>query len=195
LFNESHTQNPAIAFFSISIMGQKKQQAASANMTNLGFSLGSQRWYNAHAARAHTHKHTQTQTHAHAQLLQRCQHTQLRTLLIVAISIYHAHTQFTDPSDPNPPRKREHDPTYLDQQHHAEADCVLALDVSLRQKDLGATTKHMPALLIALLVTIAATETEIDLHFNRRAKCLSAASAVVDTNHSAIYLTFLRRFG
>jgi hypothetical protein len=34
LFSESHTQNPAI-----SIMGQTKQQAASANMKKPGFSL------------------------------------------------------------------------------------------------------------------------------------------------------------
>ena len=36
-------------------------------------------------------------------------------------------------------------PTHLDQQHNAEADCALALDASLLQKDLDATTKHMPA--------------------------------------------------
>ena len=92
-------------------------------------------------------------------------------------------------SDPNQPHKREHDPTHLDPQHHAEADCT---DASLLQKDLDATTKHMPAVLIALLLTIAATE--IGLHISRRAKCLNAAPAVVDANYSAIYLTFLRLF-
>ena len=65
------------------------------------------------------------------------------------VAIYHAHTQFNNHSDPNQPRKREHDPTHLDQQHHAEADCALALDASLLQKDLDATTKHMPASTIA----------------------------------------------
>ena len=39
MFNDSHIQNPAIAFFSISIMRQTKQQAASADMKNLGFIL------------------------------------------------------------------------------------------------------------------------------------------------------------
>ena len=60
----------------------------------------------------------------------------------------HAHTQFNNHGDPNQPRKREHDPTHLDQQHQAEADCT---DASLLQKELDATTKHMPAVLIALL--------------------------------------------
>ena len=61
------------------------------------------------------------------------------------IATYHAHTQINNHSDPNQPRKREHDPAHLNQRHHAEADSVLALDASLLQKDLGATTKHMPA--------------------------------------------------
>ena len=65
------------------------------------------------------------------------------------VAIYHAHTQFNNHRDPDQPRKREHDPTHLDQQHHAEADCALALDASLLQKDLDATTKHMPASTIA----------------------------------------------
>ena len=100
------------------------------------------------------------------------------------VTIYHAHTQFNDHSDPNQPRKREHGPTHLDQQHHAEADCALALDASLLQKDLDATTKHMSAVLIALKVTIAATG--IDWHVSRRAKCLSAAPTVVEANYFAI---------
>ena len=102
------------------------------------------------------------------------------------------HNSTTTATPTNQPRKREHDPTHLDQQHHAEADCALALDASLLQKDLDATKKHMPAVLIALLPTTAATE--IDLHISRRAIYLSAAPAVVDANYSAIYLTFLRRF-
>jgi hypothetical protein len=66
------------------------------------------------------------------------------------VATYHAHTQFNNHSDPNQPRKREHDPTHLDQQHHAEADSANALDASLvLQKDLDATTKHMPASTIA----------------------------------------------
>ena len=99
-------------------------------------------------------------------------------------TIYHAHTQFNNHSDPNQPRKREHDPTHLDQQHHAEADCALALDASLLQKDLDATTKHMSAVLKALLLTIAATD--IDWHVSRRAQCLSAAPTVVEANYFAI---------
>ena len=54
------------------------------------------------------------------------------------------------------------------------------------KKDLDATTKHMPDVLIALLLTIAANE--IGLHIRRRAKCLNVTPAVVDAN----YLTFLR---
>ena len=59
----------------------------------------------------------------------------------------HAHTQFNNHGDPNQPRKREreHDPTHIDQQHQAEADCTNALGASLLQKDLDATKKHMPA--------------------------------------------------
>ena len=59
------------------------------------------------------------------------------------------HNSTTTATPTNKPRKREHDPTHLHQQHHAEADSVLALDASLLQKDLGATTKHMPASTIA----------------------------------------------
>ena len=58
---------------------------------------------------------------------------------------YHAHIQLNNHSDPNQPRKREHDATHLDQKHHAEATCALALAVSLLQKHLDATKKHMPA--------------------------------------------------
>ena len=61
----------------------------------------------------------------------------------------HDHTQFNNHGDPNQPRKKEHDPTHLDQQHQAEADSTIALDASLLQKDLDATTKHMPASTIA----------------------------------------------
>ena len=100
------------------------------------------------------------------------------------VATYHAHTQFNNHSDPNQPRKREHDPTHLDQQHHAEADSVLALDASLLQKDLGATTNHMSAGLIALLLTIAATG--IERHVCRRVKCLSAASTVFEANYFVI---------
>ena len=45
---------------------------------------------------------------------------------------------------PNHPRKREHDHTHLDKRRHVEADCAIALDASLLQKYLGATTKRMP---------------------------------------------------
>ena len=110
----------------------------------------------------------------------------------VLIETYHAHTQFNNHSGPNQPRKQEHDPTYLDQQRHAEADCALALTASLLQKYQGAKTKQMPAVLIALLLIIAATK--IDWHIRRRDKCLSADPTVVEVNYSAIYLTFCRRF-
>ena len=63
----------------------------------------------------------------------------------MSIPTYHAHTQFNKHSDPNQPRTREQDATHLDQQHHAEATCALALAVSLLQKHLDATKKHMPA--------------------------------------------------
>ena len=94
------------------------------------------------------------------------------------------HNLTTTATPTNQPRKREHDPTHLDQQHHAEADCALALDASLLQKDLEATTKHMSAVLIALLLTIAATG--IDWYVSRRAECLSAAPIVVEANYFAI---------
>ena len=63
---------------------------------------------------------------------------------------HNSETTATPTNQPtNQPHKREHDPTHLDQQHHAEADCTIALDASLLQKDLDATTKHMPASTIA----------------------------------------------
>ena len=142
--------------------------------------------------REHDPTHLDQQHHAEADcalaldasLLQKDLDATTKHMPASTIATYHAHTQFNNHSDPNQPRKREHDPTHLDQQHHAEADCALALDASLLQKDLDATTKHMSAVLIALLLTIAATG--IDWHVSRRAKCLSAAPTVVEANYFAI---------
>ena len=61
------------------------------------------------------------------------------------IATYHAHIQLNNHSDPNQPRKQEHDATHLDQQRHAEVACALVLAVSLLQNHLDATKKHMPA--------------------------------------------------
>ena len=61
------------------------------------------------------------------------------------IPTYHAHIQLNNHSDPNQPRKREHDVTHLDQKHLAEATYALALAVSLLQKHIDATKNHIPA--------------------------------------------------
>ena len=109
--------------------------------------------------REHDPTHLDQQHHAEADstialdasLLQKDLDATTKHMPASTIATYHAHTQFNNHSDPNQPRKREHDPTHLDQEHHAEADSVLVLDASLLQKDLGATTKHMPARTIATL--------------------------------------------
>ena len=56
-----------------------------------------------------------------------------------------AYNSTTTATLPTQPRKREHDATHLDQKHHAEVACALALAVSLLQKHLDTMKNHMPA--------------------------------------------------
>ena len=79
-----------------------------------------------------------------ARLLQRCQNAHLTPSCPYQPTTL-THNSTTTATLTNQPRKREQDATHLDQQHHAEATCALALAVSLLQKHLDATKKHMPA--------------------------------------------------